>query len=64
VSDNIAAIAAHIEALRAQERYGVGTIEQAFAGYSALEHRTWQIVLRLDAGASLDRGRGGLSRPG
>jgi hypothetical protein len=35
-SGNIAAIAAHIDALRRIERYGVGTIEQAFAGYTAL----------------------------
>lgn len=36
VAGNIAAIAAHIEALRGQERWGVGTIEQAFAGFLAL----------------------------
>lgn len=36
VADNIAAIAAHIEALRRIDRYGVGTIEQAIAGYRAL----------------------------
>lgn len=36
VADNIAAIAGHIEALRRVERYGVGTIEQALAGYKAL----------------------------
>lgn len=36
VADNIAAIAAHIDALRRVERYGVGTIEQALAGYKAL----------------------------
>lgn len=36
VADNIAAIAAHIDALRRIERYGVGTIEQALAGYKAL----------------------------
>lgn len=36
VPDNIAAIAAHIDAIRRQERYGVGTLEQAFAGYAAL----------------------------
>jgi hypothetical protein len=36
VADNIAAIAAHIDAIRRQDRYGVGTIDQAFAGYSAL----------------------------
>lgn len=36
VADNIAALAAHIEHLRAIERHGVGTIEQALAGYKAL----------------------------
>lgn len=36
VAGNIAAIAAHIEALRGQDRWGVGTIEQAFAGFAAL----------------------------
>lgn len=36
VADNIAAIAGHIEALRRIERYGVGTIEQALAGYRSL----------------------------
>lgn len=36
VAGNIAAIAAHIDALRRIERYGVGTIEQALAGYKAL----------------------------
>lgn len=36
VADNIAAMAAHIDALRRIERYGVGTIEQALAGYKAL----------------------------
>ena len=33
---NIAAIAAHIDALRRIDRYGVGSIDQAFAGYAAL----------------------------
>ena len=33
---NIAAIANHIDALRRIERYGVGTVAQAFAGYAAL----------------------------
>lgn len=36
VEDNIWAIAKHIEALRGQERWGVGTMEQAFRGYMAL----------------------------
>lgn len=35
-ADNMAAIAGHIEAIRMQERYGVGTLDQAFAGYAAL----------------------------
>lgn len=36
VADNMAAIAAHIECIRGIERYGVGTMEQAFTGYDAL----------------------------
>lgn len=49
VADNIASIAAHIECLRGIERYGVGTLEQAFRGYQALEDFTagvpWRRVL-------------------
>jgi len=50
VADNIAALAAHLEALRAIERYGVGTIEQALAGYKALPADTaadWRSVFGL-----------------
>lgn len=36
VYDNVAAIAAHIEALRGQERWGVADLAQAFAGHVAL----------------------------
>lgn len=36
VEDNLWAIAKHIEALRGQERWGVGSVEQAFAGYLRL----------------------------
>lgn len=36
VADNIAAIAAHIDAIRRMDRYGVGSVEQALAGYKAL----------------------------
>ncbi len=36
VEDNVWAIAKHIESLRGQERWGVGSIEQAFRGYMAL----------------------------
>lgn len=46
VEDNIAAIAKHIEALRGMERWGVGSIEQAFTGYAALPAPKpwWQIL--------------------
>lgn len=49
VEDNVAAVAAHIAALRAIDRYGIGTVDQAFAGYleglpPAPEH-DWWIVL-------------------
>lgn len=47
VADNIAAIAGHVEALRRIERYGVGTIEQALAGYKALPADSaadWRLV--------------------
>ena len=47
VPGNIAAIAAHIDALRGQERWGVGTLEAAFTGYLALPGGTpdWRNVL-------------------
>lgn len=47
VADNIAAIAGHIEALRRCDRYGVGSLEQALAGYKALPADTaadWRSV--------------------
>ncbi len=52
VADNIAALAAHIDALRRIERYGVGTIEQALAGYKALPADSaadWRAVLGFAA---------------
>lgn len=52
VAGNIAAMAAHIEALRRIERYGVGTIEQALAGYKALPADTaadWRKVFGFSA---------------
>ena len=54
VADNIAAIAAHIDALRGQERWGVADLRQAFAGHVALPAprasaaRSWWQVLGLD----------------
>lgn len=46
VQDNIAAIAAHIDALRGQERWGVADLRQAFAGHVALPapEQWWQIL--------------------
>jgi hypothetical protein len=55
VSDNIAALAAHLDALRAIERYGVGTIEQALAGYRALPADTaadWRAVFGFPQGST------------
>jgi hypothetical protein len=56
VADNIAAIAQHIDALRRIDRYGVGTMEQAFAGYAALPATTedWWLVLGVTQDATLD----------
>lgn len=52
LADNIAAVAAHIDAVRAQERYGVGDIARAFAGFVALppasQQRPWWEVLGID----------------
>ena len=60
VEDNIVAIAKHIESLRGQERWGVATLKQAFAGHMALpapvqmgEH--WTSVLNLPADATRDQ---------
>lgn len=53
-ADNMAAIAGHIEAIRTQERYGVGTLDQAFAGYAALppvggtQGGDWRAELEVD----------------
>ena len=55
VQDNIAAIAAHIDALRGQERWGVADMRQAFAGHLALPRLSpWWDVLQVSAQASLE----------
>ncbi len=50
-ADNLVAIGKHVEALRGQERWGVGSLEQAFAGYKALPAlsaaKAWWDVLGL-----------------
>lgn len=55
VPDNIAAIAAHIEALRGQERWGVSDMKQAFAGHVQLPApEQWYTVLGVRPDASDD----------
>lgn len=58
VECNLWAIAKHIDALRGQERWGVGTLDQAFAGYAALPppsgSRDWWTVLGVERAASMD----------
>lgn len=56
-AENIAAIAGHISAIRAVDRYGVGTLDQAFAGYAALPPvgGDWRTELGFEAGQSVDR---------
>lgn len=57
VADNIAAIAAHVAALRGIERWGVGTLEQAFRGYQAIENLRggvpWRRALGFHAGEAI-----------
>ncbi len=54
VADNIVAIAKFIEAMRGQERWGVGSLEQAFVGFTALPPSAvdWRIVLGFAADAT------------
>jgi hypothetical protein len=56
VADNIWAIAKHVEALRGQERWGVGSLEQAFRGYMAIPERSeassWWTVLGIAINSS------------
>lgn len=55
IADNIAAIAAHIEALRGQERWGVADLRQAFAGHAALPPpEPWWKVLGVSPNTSAD----------
>lgn len=56
VEDNLYAVAKHVEALRGQHRWGVGSIDQAFRGYQALPERSggsaWWEVLGVAINAS------------
>lgn len=57
VADNIAAIAAHIEATRAIERHGVATVAEMFAGFAALPApgatRPWTVVFGVNDRAGI-----------
>jgi len=57
VADNVAAIAQHIDALRRIDRYGVGTRDQAFAGYAQLGPAPveWWLLLEVKPSATLDQ---------
>ncbi|MCI5075630.1 DnaJ domain-containing protein [Oricola sp.] len=58
VADNIAAIAAHMEATRKIERHGVASVSEMFAGFEALpapgqaNSQQWWVVLGLDRHAA------------
>jgi DnaJ domain len=55
IADNLAALAGHIEAIRRQQRYGVGSVAQAFAGYKALPQiRAWWEILGVSPHAMPD----------
>lgn len=57
LADNIAALAAHIDALRRIDRYGVGDLQQAFAGYVGLPAKgeTWRTTLGFATDASVTK---------
>jgi hypothetical protein len=50
LADNIAAVAAHIGAMRQIDRYGVGTLDQLFEGFRALPAKggTWRSMLGFE----------------
>lgn len=60
VADNIAAIAAHIEATRKIERHGVASVSEMFAGFQSLpapgraDSQQWWKVLHVSAEATSD----------
>ena len=60
-AENLAAIAAHIDAIRRVDRYGVGTLDQAFAGYAPLpppgadNRPSWRAIFEIAANATVTR---------
>jgi hypothetical protein len=59
LADNLAALAKHVEAIRGQVRWGVGSLEQAFGGYLALTavgaKQPWWEVLAMDSDSTIDQ---------
>lgn len=60
IEHNFWAVAKHIEAMRGQQRWGVGSLERDFMGYTALPEKTslsgvWYEVLGVSSSASLDQ---------
>ncbi len=59
LADNLAAVAAHVEALRGQLRWGVGDVAAAFAGYKALPAmgavRPWWELLAVSKDATTEQ---------
>jgi len=60
VEENLWAIVKHLESLRGQERWGVGSLDQAFAGYAALpaagqtSGESWWTVLGVPMNSTID----------
>jgi hypothetical protein len=58
IEENLWAIGKHIEALRGQERWGIGSMKQAFAGYTAIPEKTgmewWRSILGVAESASTE----------
>lgn len=59
MGDNLRAIAKHIDSIRGQARWGVGTAKQAFAGYKALTavagaDEDWWTVLGVPENATIE----------
>lgn len=56
VGDNFYAMSKHVDAIRGQVRWGVGSLEQAFGGYRALPamgaKKPWHVVLALKPSAT------------
>lgn len=64
---NLWAVAKHIEALRAQERWGVGTVKQAFTGYKALPppssaKQDWKLTLQIGPNPTRQEARDAYTR--